>query len=312
MAVMGHIRPDGDDVGAVLAVYGYIKKVFSDITVHAFLEKPAEYFSCLRYAEVLDGDFEKGLPSYDVCIVLDCGDKERLGPAAAIMEKAKKTVCIDHHISNLGFADENYVEPEASSTCELVYQTMEEEEIDEDTARALYLGIVHDTGVFQYPCTSRKTMEIAGKLISYGFDFTKLIDETFYEKTYLQNQILGRALLESFRFLNGRCIVSAVDKSTMNFYGVDSNDFEGIVNQLRITKGVECAIFMYQTDLLEYKVSMRSRRIVNVAEIAGYFGGGGHIRAAGCTMKGTFHDVVNNLSLHIEKQLKRYDEEHEQ
>ena len=115
---------------------------------------------------------------------------------------------------------------------------------------------------------------------------------------------MGRALMESIRFMDGACIVSSVSKKDMEFYDVTSKDLDGIVNQLRNIKGVHCAIFMYETDVLEYKVSMRSDEKVNVAEVASYFGGGGHVRAAGCTMKGTFHDCVNNLSLHIAKQLE--------
>ena len=90
----------------------------------------------------------------------------------------------------------------------------------------------------------------------------------------------------------------------MDFYGADSKDLEGIVNQLQVTKGVEVAIFMYETGTLEYKVSMRSNGKVDVAKVASYFGGGGHVRAAGCNMNGTFYDVLNNLSEHIEKQLE--------
>lgn len=146
-------------------------------------------------------------------------------------------------------------------------------------------------------------MRIAAKLLAYGFDFSKLIDETFFEKTYVQNQVLGRALLESVRFMDGKCIFSSIDLKTMEFYKVVPKDLDGIVSQLRITKGVECAIFLYQTKTLEYKVSLRSNGKVDVAEIASYFGGGGHVRAAGCTMQGTVHDCVNNLSEQIEKQL---------
>ena len=120
----------------------------------------------------------------------------------------------------------------------------------------------------------------------------------------MQNQILGRALLESILFMNGKCVVSMVDKKTMNFYEVEPHDLEGIVSQLRNTKGVECAIFMYQTDTLEYKVSLRSNGKVDVAKVASFFGGGGHVRAAGATMQGTFHDIVNNLSAQIAIQLK--------
>ncbi len=158
--------------------------------------------------------------------------------------------------------------------------------------------------MLQYSNTAPSTLKAAAELISYGFDFSRLIDETFYEKTYVQNQILGRALLESILFMNGKCVVSMVDKKTMNFYEVEPHDLEGIVSQLRNTKGVECAIFMYQTDTLEYKVSLRSNGKVDVAKVASFFGGGGHVRAAGATMQGTFHDIVNNLSAQIAIQLK--------
>ncbi len=162
--------------------------------------------------------------------------------------------------------------------------------------------MIHDTGVFQYSNTSPKTLRIAADLLEYQFDFPKLIDETFYEKTYVQNQILGRALLESILFMDGKCIASMIDRKLMEFYHATSKDFEGIVNQLRIVKGVECAIFMYETGTLEYKVSLRSCGIVDVSKVASYFGGGGHVRAAGCMMRGTYYDVLNNLSKEIEKQ----------
>ena len=185
----------------------------------------------------------------------------------------------------------------------MIYDLLEPDRLDAEIAEALYIGIIHDTGVFQYSNTSPKTMRIGAKLLEYGFDFSNLIEKTFYEKTYLQNQIMGRALLESILFLDGRCIVSAVDRKLMEFYEVTNKDLDGIVNQLKNIRGVECAVFMYETDTLQYKVSMRSTDLVDVAQIASFFGGGGHKKAAGCTMSGTFHDVINNLSAQIEKQL---------
>ena len=146
-------------------------------------------------------------------------------------------------------------------------------------------------------------MEVVGKLIEFGFDFPTIINETFYEKTYVQNQIMGRALLESILFMDGLCIASVIDHKTMEFYGADSNDLDGIVNQLLLTIGVDCAIFMYEIAPLEYKVSLRSNGAVNVAEVAQMFGGGGHVRAAGCIVNGTAHDVINNLTKYIHKQL---------
>lgn len=302
IGISGHVRPDGDCVGAVLGMQMYLRKCLPEAEVKVFLEKPAYIFREIKGFDEIDSEFPEEAP-FDVFFSMDC-DAERLGAAEKYFRAAKKTINIDHHISNPGVGDVNYIKPEIGSTCELVYGLMDPERLDKDLAMAIYVGIIHDTGVFQYSNTSPATMEVGAKLISYGFDFSRIIQETFYQKTYVQSHIMGRALMESIRFLNNRCIVSAIDRKTMDFYEVGSKDLEGIVNQLRNIKGISCAIFMYQTGVQEYKVSLRSDESVNVAEVASRFGGGGHARAAGCMMHGTFHDCVNNLSLHIEKQLR--------
>jgi phosphoesterase RecJ-like protein len=303
VAIAGHVRPDGDCAGSCLGLYNYIKECFHDIEVDLYLEEISEVFYFIKNSDQIDSQYQKE-QEYDLFIALDCGDKERLGNAVKYFDGAKKTICIDHHISNNGFADINHIITDASSTCEIVYTLLDEEKISKEVAEALYVGIVHDTGVFQYSNTSKLTMSIAGNLMEKGIDFSRIIEETFYKKTYVQNQILGRALLESILILDGKVIVSALKKADMIFYGVTSKDLDGIVSQLRVTKGCECAIFIYETGNHEYKVSLRSSDLVDVSKIASYFGGGGHKKAAGCTMVGTIHDVVNNLSLHIEHQLK--------
>ena len=301
IGISGHIRPDGDCVGSCLALYLYLSKYLPEADVQVFLEKPADIFSEIKGFDCIKSEFSEQ-EQFDVYFALDCG-QERLGGAEGYFAAAAKKINIDHHISNQGSGDLNVVRPEVGSVCEVLYDLMEEDKLDKDIAMALYIGIIHDTGVFQYSNTRPETLNIAAKLIAFGFDFPRLIEETFYQKSYVQIQIMGRALMESIRFMDGRCIVSMVDRKTMDFYNVTSKDLDGIVNQLRNIKGVNCAIFMYETDVLEYKISMRSDERVDVAKVASYFGGGGHMRAAGCTMKGTFHDCVNNLSLHIEKQL---------
>lgn len=304
IGIGGHLRPDGDCIGSAMGLYLYLSKTCPRADIQVFLEEPADIFRCISQIEQIHTDFETEIEQFDVFIALDT-TKDRLGKAEDYFDRAKKRINIDHHISNKGCGDVNYIMPKASSTCELVYDLItDKEQMDEEIAKAIYIGMIHDTGVFQYSNTSPSTLRAAAELISYGFDFPKLIDETFYEKTYVQNQILGRALLESILFMNGKCVVSMVDKKTMNFYQAEPHDLEGIVNQLRNTKGVECAIFMYQLDILEYKVSLRSNGRVNVEKVASFFGGGGHERAAGVTMQGTFHDIVNNLSAQIAVQLK--------
>lgn len=309
IGISGHVRPDGDCVGACLGLWQYLTKCLPAAKVQVFLEKPADIFQEIKGFGEINSDFPEEEP-FDVFFALDCA-ADRLGGGEKYFRNAKKTINIDHHISNLGCGQISYIEPQVGSTCELLYDLMEPERLDRDLAMALYVGMIHDTGVFQYSNTTPATMEKGARLISYGFDFPRLIQETFYQKTYLQAQVMGRALMESIRFLNGSCIVSMIDRKTMDFYNVVPKDLDGIVNQLRNIEGVECAIFMYQTGTLEYKVSLRSGEKVNVAEIAAYFGGGGHVRAAGCTMTGTFHDCVNNLSLHIEAALKKWAAAHD-
>ncbi|HKM34609.1 MAG TPA: bifunctional oligoribonuclease/PAP phosphatase NrnA [Lachnospiraceae bacterium] len=303
IGISAHIRPDGDAVGSSMALYLYLKKMLPNALVKLFLETPPDNLIHLKYINEIDSDYEYS-GDFDVFFALDTA-ADRLGKAESYFQNAIKKINIDHHISNeAGCGDVNVVLPKASSTAEVLYGLMQEEYLDEDIAVALYTGIIHDCGVFQYTNTSPKTMMIGAKLISFGFPFSKIIEESFYQKTYLQNQILGRALMESIRFFDGRCIVSCIDQKMLEFYQALPSDMDGIVNQMRNSKGVDCAVFMYETATLEYKVSMRSNEYVDVAKVASYFGGGGHIRAAGCTMSGTFHDVIENLSSQIEIQLR--------
>lgn len=301
VVILGHVRPDGDCLGSTLGLYHYIQTNYPAIRAAVYLEESSPKFGYLAgYDAILHETDEE---RYELCICLDCGDEERLGSFGVFLANASKSLCLDHHITNTRFCEVNLVSENASSTCEVLFEQLDEEKINKAAAECLYTGLIHDTGVFKYSCTSARTMEIAGKLMAKGIDFGSIIDNSFYKKTYVQNQILGRALLESITFLDGKCIFSALRQSEMEFYGVNGKDMDGIIDQLRLTEGVEVAIFMYQTGPQEFKVSLRSQNAVDVSRIASYFGGGGHVRAAGCTMSGRIHDVVNNLSLHIAKQL---------
>ena len=304
VALGGHIRPDGDCVGSTLGLYLYLKEQYPELETDVYLEGVPQAFRILCGTEEVKTEIQP-CESYDLFICLDCGDIKRLGFASVLFEQAKETACIDHHISNEAFADSNYIVPDASSTAELVFNLLDKAKISKVCAEALYMGIAHDTGVFQYSCTSPETMEAAAELLRKGIDGNTIIDKTYYEKTYVQNQILGKALLESMLILDKRCIVSVVTRKDMEFFRAVPSDLEGIVSQLRQTKGCEVAVFLHETELHTFKVSLRSKEWVDVSRIAQYFGGGGHVRAAGCTLKGTAHDVINNISRQILHQLEQ-------
>lgn len=150
VGIAGHVRPDGDCVGSTLALYNYIKNYYPTLEVTLFLEPIPNIFKFLNRSEEIVNTPDTDVSQFDLFFALDCGDTGRLGPFADFFLNAKSTVCIDHHVSNQAFAGDNYIFPEASSTCELVFELMEEERITKEIAECLYTGMVHDTGVFQY------------------------------------------------------------------------------------------------------------------------------------------------------------------
>lgn len=302
VAIGGHIRPDGDCVGSCMGLYQYIRLYYPQIKTDVYLEEIPDSFHFIKATAEIKHSISVG-QVYDLFICLDCGDAERLGFSKPLFENSEKTFCIDHHVSNEAFADENHIVSEASSTSELVYGLLEDEKITTEIAECLYLGIVHDTGVFRYSCTAPETMEVAANLMRKGVNASEIIDKTFYEKTYAQNQILGRALLESMLSLEGKCIVSAISKEIMDFYRVGPKDLEGIVSQMRVTKGIEVAVFLYELEENEYKISLRASGDVDVSKIARHFGGGGHKKAAGLNMKGNVKDIINQVTEQIQTQL---------
>lgn len=301
IVLLGHVHPDGDCVGSTLGLYNYLTEAWPEKTVDLYLDHPAEKFSYLKNFNRIRVELTDA--SYDLCITLDSSDRERLGVYGRYFDSAKKTFCIDHHVTNTDFAMRNHVRPAASSCCEVLFGLLPEEAVSRDVAECLYTGIVHDTGVFKYSSTSRRTMEIAGKLMEKGLDCARIIDDSFYRRTFVQNKILGQALLNSRLELGGQCITSIIRSADMEKMGASAGDLDGVIDQLRITAGVECAVFVYETAPGEFKASMRSNQRVDVSRIAMSYGGGGHVRAAGCTIQKDPEEVVQMLTEQIAAQL---------
>lgn len=303
IGISGHSRPDGDCVGSCLGLYHYIKEAYPEKEVMIYLESIKKEFHFLADSDSIHHSYTDK-KEMDLFLVLDCADEERLGNYKNYLKRTKKVFCVDHHISNAGFGDSSIIIPDASSTCEILYEQFDYDKINKDCAEALYMGIVHDTGVFKHTNTTRKTMYAAGDLIAKGLNTSHIIDDTFYRKTYVQNQILGRALVESIQLFHGKVIYSVIPKSILKLYGVSGADLDGIIDQLRMTEGVECAILIYEIGQDKYKISLRSNDYVNVSEVASGFGGGGHIRAAGCMMTGQPQQIIEKLCLSITRQMK--------
>ena len=303
VGIAGHVKPDGDAYGSCMGLYLFLKEYYPQIEARVFLEdSDSDSFRFISGSNEIVHDYPAMAP-FDVFFGLDCADADRLGQAGDYFRSAALQVVIDHHVSNSGFGMINEIQPDASSTSEIVTLMIGKDRLTNVIAEPLYMGIVHDTGIFQYSCTSSRTMMVGGWLMDTGIAFSKICDDTFFRKTYNQNQILGRALTESMLLLDGRVIITTVRKKDMEFYQVQPKDLDGIVQQLRVTQGVEVAVFLYESADGQYKVSMRSNGKVDVSQIAVFFRGGGHRMAAGCTIEGSVHDVINQITLQIAQQL---------
>ena len=293
IAITGHVSPDGDCTGSTLALYNYITENFEGKQVRVCLEKPSMKFSYMNGFDLISED---PFLEADLLVSLDASDRERLGSRGVMLDTAKESICIDHHVTNTNFAKFNIVEDFRSSTCELLYTLLDYDKISVNTAVCLYTGIVHDSGVFKYQSTTRQTMEIAGALIDKGFDFTKIIDDTYFKKDFNATKLLGLVLTNAKLIFDGKCCYGLLDYDTWTGYIDDKKKMDGIIDNLRNIDGVEIALFMYETAKDEHKVSLRSIN-ANVSSIAAALGGGGHMRAAGATVYGKADELLENTIL---------------
>lgn len=302
ICIIGHTNPDGDCLGSTLGTRNYIKNRYPDKKVNVYLQTANEKFRFMPgFSEIIHIPSDR---KYDLCIMCDCNGFDRLGDFKNLAENASVLYVCDHHIPGTQKFEHCTIIPEASSACEVVFDLLDREHITKEAAECLYLGIVHDTGVFKYSCTSSHTMEIAGFLMTKGIDFSSIIDDTFYTKTYSQQQVLGQVLMESLLVMDRRCVAGWLTCKDMKFYNVTSKDIDGIVSVMRETRGIDCAIFIYEMTNQNYKVSLRSNNhMLDVARVAAHFGGGGHKMAAGCTLQGSNYDVINNITKELSVQM---------
>ena len=279
-ALIGHIRPDGDAIGACLGLKRYLEDNYPGIAADVWLEPFSDKFLFLSGAGQVRHDTDAEA-SYDLAVCLDCSEPERMGEAARYFNAAGRTVVIDHHVTNRSFGGLCLVDAGASSTCEFLCSLLDMERISPEAAACFYTGIVHDTGVFKHTNTTRMTMETAGRLIEKGVVPEHIINDSFYKKSFVQNKMLGAALEAAELYLDGRVIAAALTTEDLARHGAGPKDLDGIIDQLHVTDGVEVSVLLYELEPGLRKCSMRAHGEADVARIAASFGGGGHVKAAG-------------------------------
>ncbi len=293
--LVAHASPDGDTIGSTCALFGALKAIGKRVAMACESPVPAVY-SFFPYAREMCVGAEK-LPFEPDCLVaVDCADLQRLGALQAVFARTKHTLNIDHHITNPGFADISWIEPDASSTGALVYKLINTlgVKMNPNLALCVFVAISTDTGHFSYSNTTHETFAVAAELAEYGLDMPYITNRLYRERTLLRTKLLGIALSRVELLLEGTVSVSHVTREELNAHG-GAPDMEGMIELIRDIDSVETAVFFREKEKNLIKVSLRSKRCFDVGAFAARYGGGGHERAAGCTIIGPLTDVKEEL-----------------
>lgn len=291
---VSHVSPEGDAIGSLLGITLALRSIGKDVT--AYLEDPVpKMFDFLPGAETIVHTLD-GAGAFDATFAVDCGQKERLGKGFIALKGPGSIINIDHHATNDRFGDVNVIEPDASAAGELVYDLIKAASINMtlDIATNLYVAIHTDTGSFRYSSATADAFMKAGELVRIGvspWEISRRIYENYPARKYV---LLGMVLptLDIINLDGGKSIsILAVTLEMFRKAGAEKDLADGFVNYARGIEGVEVGMLLREISANEYKVSMRSKGGVDVAEVTGYFGGGGHRNAAGCTLKGSLEDV---------------------
>lgn len=294
--IFTHTNPDGDALGSAAALCRVLRKMGKTSWILMDEEVP-EYISFMD-TEFVTRDKEC-LKDHDVSICVDCGEYSRFPALADKFNEGKLHLCVDHHATGDGFGDHYYIDPSEAATCQLIYKLIKELEavvaesgetagqvalIDRQVAESIYTGINTDTGSFQYSNTTADTHAIASDLMTYGVDHTA-INVKLYQTIPMTKLKIQAAILQKAEFLfGGKVAVGYVTGQMLEEAGAVLDDAEGTIDMLRNIEGVEIAAFLKEKGEA-VKVSMRAKSYANVAEIVSVFGGGGHVKAAGCTLE---------------------------
>ncbi|NLJ79185.1 MAG: bifunctional oligoribonuclease/PAP phosphatase NrnA [Tissierellia bacterium] len=279
--IASHVQPDGDSIGSALALAIALTKIKDGIRVLKVDDIPADY-KFLPGIELI-GEWQNG--ELDLFIALDCADIDRLGPGKALALRARHLINIDHHITNDNFGDINII-AESAATGELVYDLIKRMEIgfDTDIATCLYTAISTDTGRFMYSNTSHKTHLIASELLKMGIDINSINTNLYQNRSIERTNLFLDSLSGLEMFADGEVAVTAITQDMLDINNAKLEDTEGIISFIRGIDTVEVACLLKEIARGETKVSMRSKMRIDVSRICNKFGGGGHLRAAGCTI----------------------------
>ncbi len=303
ITLTAHVNPDGDSIGSSLALANFLKESLNkDVTV-LIDSTVSSSFKFLPNFDKIKTD-TSDVKKLELLITLDCGNKDRLALSEALIDSADYVINIDHHVTNTLFGDLNFLDTKSSSTGEVIYELISRLgfDVSKETAACLYTSISTDTGSFKYTNTTSRTHVIASKLLEKGIDL-ETINIELYQNTSLEKTKLLMEGINQLTLLKDNTVgISAITNEILDKFNAKTQDTEPIVDFIRNIDVVQLACVIRPIDENSSKVSMRAKKNIDVSKIALVFGGGGHAKAAGCTINA---DVLGAKEI-ITKEILNY------
>lgn len=301
IVVLTHETPDGDAIGSSLAMYNALKQIGKNVDV-IIPECPRNFNFLTGYNEIKK---EGKITNYDLAITVDCATIERLNGWQDYFDRANATINIDHHTKNGMFADYNYVNPASPACAQILIIVLEalNIKINKEIGECLLTGIITDTGGFKYQGVSSETFQFVAWLMQAGVNVSNVYKKALQIKTKSSFE-LEKIAMNRLEFLeDGKIAFTYITKRDEISVNAEPGDHEGIVEKGRDVEGVEVSAFLRQIEDKTYKVSLRANDYVNVSDVAMVFGGGGHVKAAGCKINGTPEQIKTTLVKVIKKHI---------
>ena len=295
--ILIHAFPDGDAIGSGFSLCRALRSIGKRANVVCSSPIPNMY-------SYITGDYVEQEFEPKTFVAVDVADLRLLGEGHEKYAE-KVLLSLDHHGTNLRFAKYSFIDPHASSACEIVLEVIKVlgVQIDKRIAECIYTGISTDTGCFRYSNTTAQTLRTAADLVDIGIDSAEINRIMFETKSRSRIEI-ERLALESMTFhYDDRVAFITITKEMRQKAGVADGELEGITSLPRQIEGVKIGITLRQKDDGEYKISVRTHPPYDAAEICSHFGGGGHVGAAGCTLIGDIDEIKNKMLVVCEKAL---------
>lgn len=302
-----HVNPDGDTLGSCAALCKAFRKLGKETWILLEDDIPAN----LRF---LDNGYctndEDKIPFPDICMCVDCSSEDRFEKRAGKFVSGKTTICLDHHKTGEFKWDYNYIDPLEAATAQIVFELIREMgvEPDKEIGEAIFAAITTDTGNFQYSNTQRKSHLIVAELYDWGVDCNS-ISIQIYENVRMEKFMMRNRAMETLKLIGeGRGAIVWVTQKMLEETGADMEETEGLPQELRSIAGVEFAAVLKEYEEEKIKVSLRAKSRGDVASIAAGLGGGGHTKAAGCTIYKNVEEAVNLVESAITAAIAELDE----